>query len=1162
MISKPYIQDAIEQNNTNTAVPQVIGEWNMIRYTTITDDFPRTTQTDEQKAWGVDRGYDDFFPVTSITKPQRDPGIIYSTLYDSWGTSYSAQNKEGVNTVKFAKYSLNETKRTDNKKYPRAYMAGRTNNFQYWISSARTLAKTDANSRTPGQFSCELADGSRGLRIAIQFDTAVPANKIVAKMNTHIANPQDIKFEVKVGGSWSTVATGIDCPDSGVVEIYRQYVANDLPGTWTTSPEYYTTDEPNSIEIEGIRMTVDSMLRILPSGATENAVNASLELIEFTPRLVIDLTERTESYNVGYEVGNDTSELMFGEATTNTGEIVFSNDDGFMDTVSSTSILNGKLDEFVEFKVDLKYDSSIGGTATDRTVRQLTMLSDTWSSEGQNTTTVSLVDHSKVLQESKAQETLVTDIPAFAAIWLLCDGVGFNRCDVNRSTATEDDYMIEWLWTNSDKTVWEYIQEIAKSFQLAVFFDNFGRLQITTRKYLFDRDSELPANTPMDMTLYGEDFNNNISSIISDSRRESEIFNWVKVRYKAANKFVTSRGHRRSSNQILWRGEDPMVVGAADITQSFAQGATQIRIKGFDDSLFKYSGRFVVEDTGKIYEYDAKKYSLFGGGSVWVTSDTDMIYAIEQNNGIRPTFTGWIRLSEPAAAGINAIYYDFRQSWKCMKFARESGTGQNDMSPIKFVRREGDKGGYLKITTNFTGGSRYKIWKDSESYDKYDRVGVKFKFSDGDDPEIGVVVFPTGNHFAGGYHISVAPQVFGNVEGVFGDKVNLSTLASDINVVRVNGTGGEKQVPRTETFVQLADFRQERTYEAPKVRKSDWIYLEVLVSGNEKDWNFDVFINGNYVGQWSDKSDAALSRTRKAQFFVKGDGKVLVDKFYVVNTVGFNDYKRGYLYNINRKDKADNDKAAPGDKLFNKYINDYLQRKYDARTWVYSFNHGGWATAREMAHYKADFEMPAISQKIYSSNKNVAITRYRKRPMGAGFTLHNRSEKNQLVNGERETKVANARRNEALFITATTLFLGAEQELDYKDQDLINQFGEKTLEITGEWLQTRESAVGIGKFIRDRFGTQTSNYDLEIYGNPLIQVGDIVDVYWPGKRIAAYSYVVTKVEHNWADGLDTNISLAMRATDIPDKTITTNDDSVEANSIKPPLFYQISADSA
>jgi hypothetical protein len=1159
MISKPFIKTAIEDTSTNNAVPQVLGEWNMIRYTTVTADFPRTTQTDEQKAWGVDRGYDDLFPITSITRPQRDPGIVYSTLYDSWGTNYSTQNQEGVNTVKFAKYSLNETKRTDNKKYPRCYFAGRDNVFQYWISSARTLAKTDANGRTPGQFSCELADGSRALRVTIEFDTAVDANKLVAKMNTHIGNPQGIKFEVKISGSWTTVATGINCSDNGVVEIYRPAAG----GTWTTTPVYYTTAAPNSVSIQGIRMSVDSMLRILPSAATENAVNASLELIEFTPRLVIDLSERTESYSVDNELGMENGDLMIGSASTNTGNIVFSNDDGFLDTVSSQSLLNGKLDEFVEFQVNLIYNSSIGGTATDRTVRQLTMVSDNWTSESQDTTTVNLVDYSKALQETNAQETLVTNIPAFAAIWLLCDGAGFGRADVNRSTATEDDYMIEWFWADPDKKVWEIIQEIASSFQLAVYFDEFGRLQITTRKYLFDRDSELPSGTTSDLTLYGVPSGAHLSNIISDQRKESEIFNWAKVKYKAANKFFTARGHRRTTRAPMWKAEDPMFVGAAEIIQSFAQGATQIKVQTVDDTLFKYRGRFVVEDTGKMYEYDAKKYQLFGGGTVWVSSDTDMIYAIEQNNGIRPTFTGWLRLPDPAAAGINAIYYEFRQNWKCMKFAKDSGTGQNDMAPIKFVRRDsgGDKGGYLKITTNFTGGSRYKIWKDSASYDKYDRVGVKFKFADGDDPEIGVVIFPTGNHFAGGYHISVAPQIFGPLPGVDGDRVNLSTLASDVNVVRVNGTGGEKQLPRTIDFVQFADYRQEKTYESPRVTKTDWTYLEVLVTGNDKDWRFAVFINGNFVGEWADKSDATLSRTKKAQFFVKGDGKVLVDKFYVVNTVGINDYKRGYLYNLSRKDKAHSDKAAPGDKLFNKYLQHWMSRKSDARCWVYNFNHGGWATAREIAHYKADFEMPATSQEIISSNKNVMVSRYKKRPLGASFTLHNRSEKLQMVNGERETNVADARRNETFLIAGSTLFLGAEQTLDYKDKDLIDQFGEKTVELTGTWIQRRESAEDLGKFIRDRFGTQTSNYDLEIYGNPLIQVGDIVSVYWPGKRIANFTYVVTKVSNGWNNGLDTNISMSMRITSPPAKNYTTNDDSVEANAAKPPGYTTQAVDS-
>jgi len=1149
MQNKTYIKTAVEENVTNVAIPKVIGEWHAGRYSAVKDNWPKTNETAEQTKFGQELKYNALFPLKSVTKPFRDPGIIYSTNYDSYSASYgAADTKFGVNRVNTYRWGMGDPVRNDNRLYPRTYLAERDNKFTYWISSARTLAKADAY-KARGEFSCTLQDSSRALQFEIEYENPITINKITVKFNTHIGNPQGVFFSIKKGGVWTQVASGLNVANNGVLEVYRPYIPGDqtTPGSWTTTPSYYTDSTLNSIDVQGIRVGITSMQRTLPvSATTEAAANASVEIVELSPRLVIDLTERTSAYTVNNEIsGNEFSDKLIGNVSSNTGSIEFINDDGFFDTTTS-GILNGKLDENIEFTVDLVYDASIGGTLAERTARQLTMLSDSWASNGEDSVTVSLIDYSKVLQEAKAQEMIAANIPAFAAIWLLCDGVGFNRVSIDRSDDRDDeeDLMLEYFWADSEQTVWELIQDIAKSYQMAVFFNEFGTLKVLTRKYLYDRDSATTSATPTDFTLYGIANGVKLSNINSLNRTEGHSINKAVVRYQAVNKYSSSASVNlaKSRNSKLWQAEDPTVVGAAEIVQSFDSSATQIKIDPrFEDALFKYSGRFQIEDTGYILEYTAKQFRLESATNpadrlLWIKNPGDMDAAIEINNGYRPQFTGWIKLANPTKKAVDSVVYDIRQNWQCVKFIDGNVGGTNDFQPMRF-RKLGDgkdSGGALEITTSFTAGARYKVWKKNETYNEYDRVGIKFKMVKGSSPEAGVVLFPQGSNMAAGYHISVTPD-----DHPSGPK---------INVKRVNTNGGE----------QPMDFNPVNDYEGPKVNKGRWYYLAAVIFGNDKDWHVSVYINGNFCGTWDDVSANALSRTQKAQFFVRGDGRVLFDKFYVVNTKGKKGDRKNKHHNTTRKDLLYNKKSCPGDGAFKEYLSDAIRGKYKAKIWTYNFNGAGWATAREIQHFKVDFELPAIKQNLYVSNKHVHPVMYKRSPMGATFTLKNMSETNQLIQGSHATRVSGSNHNEATLITAISFRLQEEQKVVYKDQDLISRVGEAAFDINATWIQTRSAAESLGQFVKDRFGLPTRNYSMEIYGNPLVQLGDIVAVYWPGKSVATYTYLVSSVSHNWSEGLSTTLGLVMRQ-DIPVKKRDKVDETVDDDEMSPPNFYQISA---
>lgn len=264
------------------------------------------------------------------------------------------------------------------------------------------------------------------------------------------------------------------------------------------------------------------------------------------------------------------------------------------------------------------------------------------------------------------------------------------------------------------------------------------------------------------------------------------------------------------------------------------------------------------------------------------------------------------------------------------------------------------------------------------------------------------------------------------------------------------------------------------------------------------------------------------------------------------------------FHRVGRKDLLYNRKISPGDKQFNEYKSDYLKKKYNARFWAYEFNSAGWATARELAQFKPRFEKPAIKQQLYVSNKSAHILSYKKGPMGSRFTLENTSERNQLLQGSKETKYTNAAKDQSTFIFAKTFSIQEEQSITYKDQERINTMGENTIELTGQWLQSRSAANDVAKYIRDRMVLPARTYSLEVYGNPLIEVGDIVGIVWPGRTMADYTYLVTSVSHSWSNGPETTVQLAIRQ-DAPAKQVRVYEPNIETNEMTPPGFYQISA---
>jgi hypothetical protein len=110
------------------------------------------------------------------------------------------------------------------------------------------------------------------------------------------------------------------------------------------------------------------------------------------------------------------------------------------------------------------------------------------------------------------------------------------------------------------------------------------------------------------------------------------------------------------------------------------------------------------------------------------------------------------------------------------------------------------------------------------------------------------------------------------------------------------------------------------------------------------------------------------------------------------------------------------------------------------------------------------------------------------------------------------------------------LNLWTHEVIAQSDQEIIEKVitdgnSSETAQIDSEWIQSKESALNlmslIGKSI-DGFSKDTS---ITIFGNPLIQVGDAVELTYPIAGINQRKYLVHAVSQSFDNGLNTTLSL-------------------------------------
>ena len=280
--------------------------------------------------------------------------------------------------------------------------------------------------------------------------------------------------------------------------------------------------------IKGLRIIVDTM----------NKNNSTFDLIELSPRLSADISDKVLSFNLSKTASDlGTSGLPVGQLLASNGQLeIFDYDNSFNEN-NESSIIKDYASNNLQIKF---YDIVVNVDGYDYFVPIKTMYSEGFFgfSYSNRKVDITLRDLYFYFESVKAPEMLVPNVSLSYAVSLLLDSIGFSNYAFKR-VFQEKELTIPFFYVAPDKTIAEVLNDLAISTQTAMFFDEYNNFIMMSKNYMMpsslDRDIDITLIGSNDLTDIGvvenKDTQNKLANIIEISSEEKNVYNDGVINY-------------------------------------------------------------------------------------------------------------------------------------------------------------------------------------------------------------------------------------------------------------------------------------------------------------------------------------------------------------------------------------------------------------------------------------------------------------------------------------------------------------------------------------------------------------------------------------------------------------------------------------------------------
>ena len=449
-----------------------------------------------------------------------------------------------------------------------------------------------------------------------------------------------------------------------------------------TSPNKY--QNVNGVDVyrefdkfKGIRLVIDTM----------NKANCTFDLLEISPRLTANITDKVQNFSVRKSASDlGVSGMPVGQLLASTGSLsIFDYDDAFNPN-NTNSIIQNYINRHIQIKF---YDIVFNVDGWDYYVPIKTLYSDGFPKRENASQSVSLElrDLFFYFENLTAPQTLMTSVSISSAVAMLLDSIGFSNYTFKR-TDGETEMIIPFFHVEPDSSVAEVLRNLAISSQTAMFFDEYNNFVMMSKDYIMPTVEQRPT----DLTLSGNDpesSNDILPNIMEIASEDNQVYNDGRINYP--ERYIQrSVGSIKQASLIdmdrnwiykpvlLWEvsgtqntksvnnesgNQSTYVLSAIPLNSNLSAEIPSVvnreiinNVMDLGEGVYwiaRYNGYFY--SNGEIIKYDAVQFNIAGVGNVWVSSTREYEYYFSQlpfNGKIYPT--GLVRIyCEPNYEEVN-----------------------------------------------------------------------------------------------------------------------------------------------------------------------------------------------------------------------------------------------------------------------------------------------------------------------------------------------------------------------------------------------------------------------------------------------------------------------------------------------------------------------------
>jgi hypothetical protein len=444
--------------------------------------------------------------------------------------------------------------------------------------------------------------------------------------------------------------------------------------------------------VYGIRLVVETM----------NVFDSTLDLIELSPRLTVDISDSVSNFGItktASDLGN--AGLPVGQLLASVGSLeIFDNMQAFFEE-NPNSIIKNYTSQNIQIKI-YEVIEEVAGNFYYVPIK--TMYSEGFPSlqSQQKRVSLSLRDLFFYFESITAPQIIVQNVSLSYAVSLVLDSIGFSNYVFKRNEG-EDEEIIPYFYIPPDISVAQVLNNIAVSTQATMFFDEYNNFVVMSRNYFLpsneERDTDIILRGSIDFekdgVLKNAKTSQKLANIIDVASRDNQVFNDGVIKYETRSIQRAYSSIRQASlvdrdktwiykPALLWEvsgsentksvneesgNQSAYILSAIPLNSDLTSAVPIVEnhrvvnnVMDFGDGIYwtaRYDGYFSAN--GEIVKYDAVQYSVPGlsiieqndanveGDNVWISSVEEYqkyFSKIPFNGKMYPT--GLIRIySEP-----------------------------------------------------------------------------------------------------------------------------------------------------------------------------------------------------------------------------------------------------------------------------------------------------------------------------------------------------------------------------------------------------------------------------------------------------------------------------------------------------------------------------------